>query len=329
MLPQNPAELNLLVLGLILAVLVVLTIDLCLILRWIRYQRRLARAIRQHDAPPATPGLEATPAPDPVPYIPPPFAPTWSLVHPFLAFQFVVVVANLLALILALFLLPWVPGGITALTLTNSPGMVWLTGATVIVALWIQNGLFIGATAYYLRRYGTSLQQIGMSQPTSRHIALGVMLGICLFCLGLAAESALTALLPRLLSPGQAERLKHLGHSISATTWFLQMPGTGMKLLFALAGTLAAPIGEEVFFRGFVYNALKVRLGMAPAIVLSALAFALIHASPIAIVVIFPMGMALAYLYARTGSLWVTILIHAVNNGLSFIALALFPQLGQ
>lgn len=329
MLPQNPAELNLLVLGLILAILVVLTIDLCLILRWIRYQRRLARAARQYDASPVTPEAGGAPHFDPAPYIPPPFAPTWSLVHPFLAFQFVVVVANLLALALALILLPWVPGGLTALTLTNSPGMIWLTGATVIIALWIQNGLFVGATAYFLRRYGTSLQQIGMAHPTSRHIALGATLGVCLFCLGLAAESALTALLPRLISPGQAERLKHLGQSISATTLFLQMPGTGMKLLFALAGTLAAPVGEEIFFRGFVYNALKIRMGMWPAIVLSALAFALIHASPVAVVVIFPMGMALAYLYARTGSLWVTILIHAVNNGLSFVALALFPQLGQ
>jgi len=35
------------------------------------------------------------------------------------------------------------------------------------------------------------------------------------------------------------------------------------------------------------------------------------------------MGIALAYAYEKTGSLWVTITMHAVNNGASFAISAL------
>ena len=106
-------------------------------------------------------------------------------------------------------------------------------------------------------------------------------------------------------------------------------------LLFALLGTLAAPIGEEFFFRGLVYNALKGKLqkrlrdmwrGMkakTAAMVGSALLFALLHVSPLNLLPIFVMGLAFAYVYERTGSLWIAILMHAVNNGAVFVMLAL------
>ena len=42
-----------------------------------------------------------------------------------------------------------------------------------------------------------------------------------------------------------------------------------------------------------------------------------------------PMGMALAYVYERTRSLWVTILMHAVNNGIAFLLLWAAPHLGH
>jgi len=53
--------------------------------------------------------------------------------------------------------------------------------------------------------------------------------------------------------------------------------------------------------------------------VVSALAFALIHVSPLGVVLIFPMGVLLAYVYERTQSLWVPILMHAVNNGIGVL----------
>jgi hypothetical protein len=110
---------------------------------------------------------------------------------------------------------------------------------------------------------------------------------------------------------------------------FEKISSLQLKVLFALAGAVAAPIGEEIFFRGFLYNALKRRLSIPAAIVISGLVFAMAHFGPLAVIVIFPMGMVLAYVYERTRSLWVTIAMHATNNGLAFVLALAFPHLGE
>ncbi len=54
---------------------------------------------------------------------------------------------------------------------------------------------------------------------------------------------------------------------------------------------------------------------------MSGLIFALIHFSPLGLIPIWLMGMLLAYVYERTQSLWVTILMHGINNGAIFVLL--------
>ena len=80
---------------------------------------------------------------------------------------------------------------------------------------------------------------------------------------------------------------------------------------------ILAPIGEEAFFRGVVYTLLRQRLDARWAIVLSSLGFALAHAdSPPVILTSLIIGLALAWAYERTRSLWPGIIIHRLNNGL-------------
>jgi membrane protease YdiL (CAAX protease family) len=92
---------------------------------------------------------------------------------------------------------------------------------------------------------------------------------------------------------------------------------------------VAAPIGEELLFRGLLYRSLRNRMGIALAVGLSAAVFGVMHwwfGDPA--VLIFPrvaLGVLLALLYEGTGSLYPSMLLHAwVNMGL---ATALFPEL--
>lgn len=107
-------------------------------------------------------------------------------------------------------------------------------------------------------------------------------------------------------------------------------------LLFVFLGVVVAPFVEEIVFRGFLYNALRtsfrsdtalrlfrhVEMGDLAAALASGLVFGLFHmnfmqfpalnwaALPIYTVT----GMVLAESYRRSGSLYVPIMVHALNN---------------
>ncbi|MEN6625206.1 MAG: CPBP family intramembrane glutamic endopeptidase [Candidatus Sumerlaeia bacterium] len=88
-------------------------------------------------------------------------------------------------------------------------------------------------------------------------------------------------------------------------------------LLWA-AMIVAAPIFEELLFRGFLFRGIEFsRLGPDGAIILTAIGWALVHSQQYdsyEIATLFAMGMMLGYARARSGSIVLTILLHAANN---------------
>ncbi len=101
----------------------------------------------------------------------------------------------------------------------------------------------------------------------------------------------------------------------------------GVTLLVLLVVFLG-PLAEEVLFRGILYPALRARNGVRSAMVLSGILFGLIHVDLLWLVVPTAiLGVALAWLYEYTGSLWVSFMCHAVFNltalALAFLAKAL------
>ncbi len=83
---------------------------------------------------------------------------------------------------------------------------------------------------------------------------------------------------------------------------------------------------EEIVFRGAALPAFLRRLGPAWAVFLTSLLFGLIHVewggtrSFYRVPFAFTIGLGLALLRLRTGSLWSTILAHATLNGITFFA---------
>lgn len=84
---------------------------------------------------------------------------------------------------------------------------------------------------------------------------------------------------------------------------------------------IVAPIMEEFFFRGFIYGAFRKRWGITAAIILTSVLFAVSHLSLFNFIPLTIIGIALAYLYERTGSLGPPIILHALNNFLSVVLL--------
>jgi membrane protease YdiL (CAAX protease family) len=101
-----------------------------------------------------------------------------------------------------------------------------------------------------------------------------------------------------------------LGSEMSWPRFFVTLLGAGFL----------APVAEELFFRGFLYTALRQRLGIAAAVTISSLVFAVGHIDvPAVVAASFIMGIALALAYEYTRSLWVAIAIHAFNNSLATV----------
>ena len=96
-------------------------------------------------------------------------------------------------------------------------------------------------------------------------------------------------------------------------------------VLVVLAIVVLAPIAEEVFFRGVVFNAWLREGGRRFAFIGSALLFAVIHVSLLSLLPIFALGLMLAWIYDRTGTLLAPIAMHATVNGIS-VALALLVR---
>ena len=81
---------------------------------------------------------------------------------------------------------------------------------------------------------------------------------------------------------------------------------------------VAAPIIEEVLMRGIVLNGMLKNYNPWKAILWSAFFFGVMHLNPWQLVTAFIAGIAIGYLYWKTKSLILCILIHALNNGLAF-----------
>ena len=119
---------------------------------------------------------------------------------------------------------------------------------------------------------------------------------------------------------------------IGALNWlkvdFLLPPDTAQQVMDKAGGNLIAtlilvgivgPIAEEIFFRGFVLPGLVKRFGVTQSLLLSSFLFGIFHFDPGAIVPTFILGLALGWVYLKTGALWPAIFAHGLHNSLAIM----------
>jgi hypothetical protein len=93
--------------------------------------------------------------------------------------------------------------------------------------------------------------------------------------------------------------------------------GDGVVWLLVLAFSVAAPVTEELFARGFLYRGWSESfLGVPGAILLSSLVWTLLHLQYdwFFLGEVFSIGLLLGYLRYRFNSTWLTIFLHGLNN---------------
>ena len=118
--------------------------------------------------------------------------------------------------------------------------------------------------------------------------------------------------------------ISHFISALSPTSYdiFNSMMNTAMgdgDLIGYLTVMLAAPIAEELAYRGILLQKSKTAFGIKGCIILNALLFAAMHLNPLQSLYAIPIGMTLAYLAYRYDTVGVSILAHVLNNSISVL----------
>jgi membrane protease YdiL (CAAX protease family) len=99
----------------------------------------------------------------------------------------------------------------------------------------------------------------------------------------------------------------------------MEMLMNGPIWIVLISVSIFAPFFEEWLCRGIILRGLLKKVKPGWAIVISALIFGLIHGNLWQAIPAFIIGVILGYVYYKTGSLKLTMLMHCVNNTLSVI----------
>jgi membrane protease YdiL (CAAX protease family) len=105
----------------------------------------------------------------------------------------------------------------------------------------------------------------------------------------------------------QGENIMKLFAELDSPVWFF------------IVGAIFAPLVEEIFFRGFLFQGFRARYGWITAMLLSAAIFAVAHLDLVVLIPTFILGCLLAYVYHRSNSIWPGIILHFLVNSFGLL----------
>jgi uncharacterized protein len=171
------------------------------------------------------------------------------------------------------------------------------------VAAGLLQFAIIGALVYAIAGLGNRRDLFALRRPTSWRLAAAIAVGIAI------AMILLLRFLAPLLHPGEEQGL-------TPDVWdpHRAAPYVANGLVIALA----APVVEELTFRGLGYSLLA-RFGRWTAIVLIGVLFALAHGLVEAFPFLAALGAMLAYLRSRVDSVYPGMIVHALFNATALV----------
>lgn len=193
--------------------------------------------------------------------------------------------------------------GIPAVIVDNPGGGDLSTGASVIVQMATALGFLLVPIAVATRwgeaSVGEGLRRLGVR-------GFQALAGLKWMAAAIVAYLAIAALYVGIFGAPEQEDVAE---------------GFGALPVQILLIAIAAPISEEICFRGMLFGGLRARLPRLGAALISALIFGALHALTgiSAVPPLIAFGFILCLLYEKTGSIVPGILLHMLNNSVALI----------
>jgi hypothetical protein len=226
------------------------------------------------------------------------------------------------------------------------PPRIWQFWGTALWGVFVFAGMFLGqiaVMAYFLLRQGGPIDMATVTEVASRGltISLSVVMGLpaAILALWIVIRPTRTPFADYLALRGASWKMFVIGAVamvVLVMGWDLVSRATGREVqpgfmgdvlksaqadgvvwLLLIGFCVAAPISEELLARGFLYRGWSESfLGVPGAILLSSLAWTALHMQYnwFFFGEVFSIGLLLGYLRYRSGSLWLTIVLHGLNN---------------
>ncbi|MEX3625719.1 lysostaphin resistance A-like protein [Viridibacillus arvi] len=179
-----------------------------------------------------------------------------------------------------------------------------LTGLTIGIIL------ILGVYFIALRPKKLSWSEVGIKRITMKDWKIIVILSVILM-VGAVIIIVLTSF---------------IGNSWeNSKTEAIQQNVTFITVLIAfISAAVISPIYEEIFYRGFIYRWLRTRIGFIGAILLSSIIFTIVHIPTYNVMPVnFFSGIIFALAYERTNSIWPSVIIHGLTNGIMVLLTSL------
>jgi len=236
---------------------------------------------------------------------PPPSATPWLRVSPWSGWDVLLLVGVTIAASFVFSLLVLVPAQLFIFKNVPLAELAKTPELLLLIQLLAYAVVFAVMYSMLRARAGSFWKTIGWNWPGSSWAAyIGV---------GAVAFFALASL----------GRLLPIPHNLPIENFFENARQATLMSVFA---TAIAPIMEELFFRGFLYPVLARRISMVPSILLTSLAFGMLHGGQLkyswaAVLIIFLIGVILTTVRARTNSVAASFLVHVGYNGMLSVLL--------
>jgi membrane protease YdiL (CAAX protease family) len=182
----------------------------------------------------------------------------------------------------------------------------------ILVLTLASDGALVGVLLLLAFRLGLRPRDLGFVRPSRSAIADAAAIALALWIASIAAN----VLSQRLFGAHPQSLIETFGAHHGPVAYAEDL----------LASAVVAPFAEEALFRGVLFGGLAQRMPLWGAAVSSALLFALFHGLGV-VLPIFVLGVGLAYVYARTGTIWASMTTHALVNAVSVTIL--FTQSGS
>lgn len=151
---------------------------------------------------------------------------------------------------------------------------------------------------------------LGFGKFDSRTMGLGC--GLLVLAYGIVMVH--NVVLIRLGVDTQGQAIMEMFNELESPVWLI------------LVAVVIAPLVEEIFFRGFLFQGFRQRYGWVAALLLSSFVFAVAHLDPVSFIPTFVLGVVMAYVYHRSNSIWPGIILHFLNNGFAMCLLLALLQ---